>query len=208
MPKDEGDEETWKDADDAGGWVDGKEGGEGNDGPVHDEWRAEYYDKKFGWGVGKDDSDKMRELAMHYVQGIQWCFAYYYRGCVAWRWYYPYHYAPLASDLNQIEEFYPSFTLGEPCMPFQQLLSVLPRESGQLLPQCYSSLMHGPASPISSSFPSDFQVDMEGKAWDWEAVTLIPFLDERHVEEVPKSYTLHPTPYTLHPAPCTLHPPS
>ena len=38
--------------------------------------------------------------------------------------------------------------------------------------------MTDPASPIVEDFPADFKVDMGGKNWEWEAVVLIPFMDE------------------------------
>jgi len=42
-----------------------------------------------------------------YLEGIQWVLYYYYRGALHWRWYYPYHYAPLIGDfgINLVKDF-------------------------------------------------------------------------------------------------------
>ncbi|KAK1339562.1 hypothetical protein QTO34_018115 [Cnephaeus nilssonii] len=63
-------------------------------------------------------------------------------------------------------------------MPFEQLLAVLPAASKNLLPTCYQHLMTSEESPIIEYYPPDFKTDLNGKQQEWEAVVLIPFIDE------------------------------
>ena len=95
------------------------------------------------------------------------------RGVVAPRRFYPFHYAPMASDLVGLSQHTVSLQLGRPFRPFEQLLAVLPAASGALLPAPLRRLMTDPRSPILDFFPQIFRVDLEGKRNDWEGVVLV-----------------------------------
>lgn len=70
------------------------------------------------------------------------------------------------------------FELGTPFLPFQQLLGVLPPNSKELLPEAYRALMLDEKSELIDFYPDNFETDMNGKKQDWEALVLIPFIDE------------------------------
>lgn len=112
-----------------------------------------------------------------YIEGMFWVLQYYQRGVRSWSWYYPFLYAPLASDMRDLTSLNVSLEVGRPYSPFAQLLSVLPPLSREMLPRCYSRLMTHPSSPIAHSFPADFLVDNNGRE-DWAGVVHIPFLRE------------------------------
>uniref|UniRef100_A0AAQ5ZL54 5'-3' exoribonuclease 1 n=1 Tax=Amphiprion ocellaris TaxID=80972 RepID=A0AAQ5ZL54_AMPOC len=141
------------------------------------QYKRTYYMTKMGVDVVSDEF--LAKQAKCYVEGIQWILHYYYHGVQSWSWYYPFHYAPFLSDIRNISELKLTFDLGKPFMPFQQLLAVLPAASMELLPECYRHLMTSERSPIIEYYPLDFKTDLNGKQQEWEAVVLIPFIDER-----------------------------
>ncbi|XP_057713871.1 5'-3' exoribonuclease 1 [Corythoichthys intestinalis] len=141
------------------------------------QYKRTYYMTKMGVDIVSDDF--LSKQAKCYVEGIQWILHYYYHGVKSWSWFYPYHYAPFLSDIRNISGLKLTFDLAKPFMPFQQLLAVLPSASMELLPECYRHLMTSEMSPIIEYYPVDFKTDLNGKQQEWEAVVLIPFIDER-----------------------------
>lgn len=140
------------------------------------QYKRTYYAAKMEVDVVSDEF--LAHQAKCYVEGLQWILHYYYHGVQSWSWYYPYHYAPFLSDIKNISDLKLTFNLGKPFMPFQQLLAVLPAASKELLPECYRFLMTSELSPIIDYYPLDLKTDLNGKQQDWEAVVLIPFIDE------------------------------
>ena len=147
-------------------------------------WRRRYYSEKLQLS---DEREKKKKVVVSYLEGLYWVLEYYYRGVASWNWYYPYHYAPMASDCVDLSSIDVTFALGEPFKPFEQLLSVQPSSSCRLLPEPYRWLMLDPASPISDFYPVDFEVDLEGKRAEWEGVVLIPFIDEKRLLKAARS---------------------
>ena len=123
-----------------------------------------YYDK---FGFTPFDAEKHLALRKAYIEGLVWNLEYYYKGCVSWEWYYPYHYGPMLSDLVNINAIIDSISFfdgkeannssnmngvrqvaGEPLRPFEQLLGCLPPSSSNLLPAPMRWLMTDKTSPL------------------------------------------------------------
>jgi 5'-3' exoribonuclease 2 len=97
-----------------------------------DGWKDRYYQSKFG--VGSEDIKFRHNVGNAYVLGMCWVFKYYYQGCASWDWYFPYHYAPFASDFVNIGDLDTNFEPGtKPFRPLEQLMSVFPAASKQFL---------------------------------------------------------------------------
>ncbi|KAL7641450.1 UNVERIFIED_CONTAM: hypothetical protein RMT77_007321 [Armadillidium vulgare] len=130
--------------------------------------------------------DVLRDQATNYVKGLQWILNYYYNGICSWSWYYPHHYAPFISDVKNFVDIDLTFDKGKPFKPFEQLLAVLPPLSIKLLPKPYEKLMLSENSPLHKFYPKEFSTDLNGKQQDWEAVVLIPFIDEEELLDAMK----------------------
>jgi len=142
-----------------------------------DGWKDRYYQSKFG--ISANDISFRHRVANAYVLGMCWVLKYYYQGCASWDWYFPYHYAPFASDFVNIGDLNTSFDkVTKPFRPLEQLMSVFPAASKQFLPPSWQTLMDDSDSPIIDFYPVDFKVDLNGKRYAWQGVALLPFVDE------------------------------
>jgi len=145
-------------------------------------WKNRYYTDKCKADDVLHNGGK-EHLFRSYIMGLCWVMKYYYEGCPSWKWYYPFHYAPFASDLKNIERFEKDckFELCEPFRPVEQLMAVLPEDSAHAIPKAARWLMSDRESPILDFYPKEVLCDPNGKAMPWLWVVLLPFIDEERL---------------------------
>ena len=105
--------------------------------PVKPYWQTRYYRGLFGIKSDSNNEQK-QDIAINYLQGLEWTMKYYSIGCPDWRWRYKYNYPPLLQDLIKyipiFETTFIHFKPANPVSEFVQLCYVLPRTSLNLLP--------------------------------------------------------------------------
>lgn len=128
--------------------------------PNEEGWEARYYYQLFKLRNVDKDKEPIQNICRQYLQGLSWITAYYFKGCASWKWAYYFNQAPCLNELIETldtmttlnpDEIFSEET--QPIRPFQQLLSVLPPQSKELLPPKYRELMTHEDSPILHYYP-------------------------------------------------------
>jgi len=142
-------------------------------------WKERHYQEKL-----QIPPDEKQAVVKQYFEGLSWAMRCFYRGIPSWNWFFTHHYAPMISDMKDMDPAKVLFRMGNPVTPLCHLMSVIPRASHKLVPRILQPLITDPKSPLTSFYPNDCRVDMEGKRMDWEAVVLLPFLDDKRLAHI------------------------
>ena len=106
--------------------------------PKEAHWETRYYTALFH-GNTPETPDFIKSVCTNYLEGLEWVYIYYTRGCPDWKWKYNYHYPPLLADLiKYVPHSFTDFILPNnniPFSPFVQLSYVLPPQQLGLLPE-------------------------------------------------------------------------
>ena len=150
-----------------------------------------YYKEKLNINLKEKKGIEDREIIFNkYLEGLQWILYYYYNSIKSWKWFYPYHYAPMISDYKEIninKSLYNIYDIfdndkSEPFNPYQSLLFILPKESFNLVPECYKEI----PTILKEYFPDKIDIDYNGKQNEYESLLLLPVVDEEKMIEVEK----------------------
>ena len=154
--------------------------------PNKNGWQSRYYK-----GILKmaNDDERLKQISLNYLEGLEWTMKYYTSGCPDWRWHYKYNYPPLLQDLiNYIPYF--ETTLIKPndyksVSPLVQLAYVLPNSSLHLLPQkLYSKLI----TSNNHWYPMDCEFIWAFCRYFWEAHVELPEIDICELEQIINEY--------------------
>ncbi|EUD65528.1 hypothetical protein C922_04034 [Plasmodium inui San Antonio 1] len=141
-------------------------------------YKGYYYLQKFG----VEDPKQIQHIVKKYIEGLFWNLHYYHFGCASWYWEYPYHYAPLCSDLLSFEKSDFFFEKGKPYSAYTHLISVLPQKDNNLLPEAYKNIYS--EDEVKSFFPENVRIDPNGKKETWEYIVHLPFINCNTINKI------------------------
>ena len=152
--------------------------------PFKESWEKRYYKALFG---NDTDEERIKQICLNFLEGLEWTMKYYTTGCPNWRWKYNYNYPPLLKDLIRYIPYFETelvpFQPPAPVSSLVQLCYVLPRQSLQLLPpKLYEQLIQKHAE----WYPTDAEFVWSYCRYFWESHVELPDIEIEELEAVIK----------------------
>jgi len=159
-------------------------------------WKYRYYNHYFKARTNQEEF--IQKICNNYFEGLLWIAYYYFDKCPSWRWTCMYENGPLLSDLAnclknfdfETVSFNKKQNYNEPVQPFVQLMSVVPPQLSNVLPNQCSKLMLDNTSPLIHLYPLDFELDMIHKKKYWQCTPILPLVDIALIENTIKKIEL------------------
>jgi 5'-3' exoribonuclease 1 len=159
--------------------------------PTEPYWEDRYYKALMGC---KRNMDDLRPICNNYLEGLEWVFKYYTRGCPDWRWKYDYHYPPLFTDVYAyIPHFEMDFideskaTDTRPFSPEVQLSYVLSYSNLHLLPAPIYQFLK---TNYPELYPENYKFQWAFCRYFWEAHPILPEIPLSLLEQWELQYKL------------------
>ena len=121
--------------------------------------------------LGSNTTSKL--MAFEYLRMISWNLKYYFTHFEASSWmFYPFNFAPLASDLITVPIglLRPTQTPKRELTDYEQLHLILPSRSSSLIPRCKENL-------LTVVPPGGYPTILEGCNAEYHGITIVPFPD-------------------------------
>jgi 5'-3' exoribonuclease 1 len=165
--------------------------------PFRENWEFRYYDSLFDIDIHERSSgsahgqvDRLQQICVNYMEGLEWTMKYYSSECMDWRWCYKYAYAPLLTDLVR---FIPHADVKmitekpkDPVRDVVQLCYVLPMASHNLLSTDIAAKIK---KELSHYYCDKLEFKWAYCKYFWEAHTELPHIRISELERVVSTTT-------------------
>ena len=156
--------------------------------PDEPHWEHRYYSALFH--CSPDRPLETRPICINYLEGLEWVFKYYTRGCPDWKWKYNYHYPPLLSDLvRYVPHGGKEFIRPNKHAPFSayaQLSYVLPPAQFVLLPNQIREYLE---THYSDVYAKTLEFQWAFCRYFWEAHNVNTPINLRDLEKLDAHFT-------------------
>jgi 5'-3' exoribonuclease 1 len=144
-------------------------------------WQKRYYNALLN--MDPVDDMRVKQISMNYLEGLEWTFKYYTKGCPNWRWTYKHNYPPLLEDLCKYIPIFDTelvpYVEPNPVDSLTQLCYVIPLSALDLLP---SKLYHALTRDKPNWYSKNAVFVWAFCRYFWESHTDLPEIDINELE--------------------------